>query len=333
MPFSKSAIFNPFSNQTNTKMMSSQTAYHCIWMICLVGVLGCSQNEPKEDHSTIIAAEPAPAIEAIVDTPKTELPEEAGDTIWGYRFEVVGDFDGDQQLDTMREYFTEVARDYQETFKRLSNVEIGDYQGRTNEREGFLAVDDDRIHPLWLQGALGAAYVEVIPDITGDGADELGVINNHADYSNTNEYIIYTYDKRVGWAIFYSFSTMEYELPLLPIMTGYFPEDGGGAVLSLVDTKGNQKLIERLAAYQYAKRIAPKTLELVEYFPNSCEALDPTPVRVEATGSWVRILPEKLPARFSSYEIFVEEKPDPQTGRMGDWCDPATLYKIRVQFR
>lgn len=312
-------------------------AYHCwLFLVCCISMcLSCNEETPKENHSAIIEG---PTTVEATDPEEPSLPDDprpavVSDTIWGYRFEVMGDFDGDGQIDTLKEYFTELPMQGEETFKYLNNVEILTYQGRLDEREGFLAPDDDRMHPFWLKGDLGAAYVEVLPDLTEDGANELGVVPFNADYSNTNEYGIYTYDERRGWAQLCNFNVHEMDLPDLPMMNGYFPENGGGAILSLDNSPTNQQRIDALAAYQYARLVAPKTLELKTYSPNGCENFDPVPVRVEKNGTWVRVLPEHLPINFTNYEIFVEEQPDASTGTLTDWCLIGEGFKIRVTFK
>lgn len=311
--------------------------YHYgLFLICCISIcLSCEEEAPQKKHSAIIEA-PAEVEATDLKEPSVldaSRPVALGDTIWGYRFEVVGDFDGDGQRDTLKEYFTELSMQGEETFKYISNVDILTYQGRLEEREGFLAPDHNRMHPFWLKGDLGAAYVEVLPDLTGDGANELGVVPFNADHSNTNDYGIYSYDGRTGWGLLCNFNAHEMDLPDLPIMNGSFPKEGGGAMLSLDNSPSNQQRIAALAAYQYARLIAPKTLELKTYSPNGCENFDPVPIRVEENGSWVRVLPEHVPMNFTSYEVFVEEQPDASTGTLTDWCLIGDGFKTRVTFR
>lgn len=133
-----------------------------------------------------------------------------------YYFKVVGDFDGDNKLDTLNERFLENGKDAPKRFQKLTYEEqVSTLMSRNVmirlEGKGFQNLDFEQM-------AFGFLIVENVGDLDGDGKDELGVAFDVADFSNINSYFIYSHTKN-GWIK--RMQTMLHEA-ILPDMEGGF---------------------------------------------------------------------------------------------------------------
>ena len=177
---------------------------------------------------------------------KTVLEEkdERGKPIWGYRFVLFGDFDGDQIQDTLTERYVD-AETKQETNKFFENEDILAYQGGEmidHETFSYMLSNNLNIDTFPHTSHLGVFYAETIGDIDGDGADEIGVVEHHADYSSMNAYHIYTYKK--GWKRYYSFEVRDWEFPALPEYNTIYGLFGAMDKIIINDSTQNQAIEE-----------------------------------------------------------------------------------------
>lgn len=140
--------------------------------------------------------------------------------IFGYRFILTGDFDGDGNKEKLIEHF----------FSRLDNKETNKfYDGLTDyfqlvtltvKKEPFSFVISnnkkiDTLHIAFGGQLLGLSYLKNEGDLNGDGNDEISYVVNWADWSNLNTWHIATY-KNNKWTKIYSFPIWDWQLPNLP---------------------------------------------------------------------------------------------------------------------
>ena len=254
---------------------------------------------------------------------------------------MVGDYDGDGRLDTLKEHFTWADDQSEETFKMISTVDLLFYQEEQEYTEPFLADDDRRLTPVWLESAFGLLWAETLPDLNEDGASELGIVLDHAGHTNLNTYQIYTYAKG-RWVLRYQTEIRGTRLPDLPHLQ---PQQAADGTMQLVLAPGaeNQQRLADLQAYQYAKEIAPKTLELHCHMPNECRGFKSSPVQVETTGAWFQVKADQVPWPVSDYWAYwdwsdykaedqAKFQKQAKAGPLTDWCEGGGDYKIRLTF-
>lgn len=103
-----------------------------------------------------------------------------------------------------------------ETNRYFEGEDILVYQGDDfYSRSSFLESSTTEIDTLQPLGHLGLSWLENIGDIDGDGSDEIGVVPYYADYSNINNYYIYTFEDN-SWHSLFMFDIHEFDLPTLP---------------------------------------------------------------------------------------------------------------------
>lgn len=176
-------------------------------------IFSCNQNSEKstEQESNY----------SIKVTPKEVIKEERieeviGKAIWGYRFKISGDFDGDGKIDTLTEKFVSL-KTRKETNKFYENIPVGSYayfRHEIGENYSFLVDNASLVDTLKNIGDFGLAWLEKIGDIDGNGTDEIGFVCYHDDNSSINTFQIYTFNKK--WEKMYSFEIRDWALPKLP---------------------------------------------------------------------------------------------------------------------
>ena len=169
--------------------------------------------------------------------------------IMGYRFVIVGDFNGDGKLDTLAEHYTSgvTGRESNKFYDSLGDY--GDLVALAVLKEpySFVLSNDKRMDTLRIsQGGqlLGLSYLKNEGDLDGDGADEVSFLVNAADWSSVSTYHIASY-KKGRWREIYSFGVWDWQFPPLPdypIEYGLFGVDGG---VSAVDNDTINKQIRK----------------------------------------------------------------------------------------
>ncbi len=157
------------------------------------------------------------------DTLKQENSNTKQDTlkpVFGYRFVINGDFDGDGKKEKLIEHFVS-GIDNKETNKF--------YEGLTDYEQlieltvkknpiSFVVSDNKRIDTLHIFSGgqqLGLSYLKNEGDLNGDGTDEVSYVINWADQSNINTWHLVSY-KNNKWTEIYSFPIWDWQLPDLP---------------------------------------------------------------------------------------------------------------------
>jgi hypothetical protein len=163
-----------------------------------------------------------------LDTSKSKI--HVGDSLWdipknikpvfGYRFIISGDFDGDGKKEKLIEHYFS-SLDNKETNKFYDSLtQYGQLVDLTISKKPYsFAVSDNKlIDTLHISSSirqLGLAYLKNEGDLNGDGTDEISYVVNNADWSNLNTWHLMTF-KNNRWQELYSFSIWDWQLPDLP---------------------------------------------------------------------------------------------------------------------
>ena len=151
-----------------------------------------------------------------------ELKKIPKDTIsvFGYRFVIKGDFDGDGKKEKLIEHYYSQLKN-KETNKFYENLlEYDQLMLLTIKKEpkSFLTSSNSKINDFEITNMdqqIGLSFLKNEGDLNGDGTDEISYVINFADYSNCNSWHIATY-KRNKWTELYSFDIWDWQLPDLP---------------------------------------------------------------------------------------------------------------------
>jgi hypothetical protein len=140
--------------------------------------------------------------------------------IFGYRFLVTGDFNGDGIADTLTEHFISLL-DGKEANKFYDSLsDYGQLVALTiaKEPESFVSANSKKIDTLFIWGGgqlSGLSFLKNEGDLDGDGADDLSYVVDWADESNLNTCHLVSY-KRHKWVELYSFPIWDWQIPELP---------------------------------------------------------------------------------------------------------------------
>lgn len=140
--------------------------------------------------------------------------------VFGYRFIISGDFDGDGKKEQLIEHFLS-GLDNKETNKfydGLNDYEQLVYLTIKKEPISFVISDNELIDTLHISSfgqLLGLSYLKNEGDLNGDGTDEVSYVVNWADWSNINTWHLVTY-KNKRWRELYSFRIRDFQIPDLP---------------------------------------------------------------------------------------------------------------------
>lgn len=301
-------------------------------------IVACQEKNTNEE-TAFIDEFPKEKKDTIA-TPKEELIQgaERGKPIWGYRFVLVGDFDGDQIQDTLTEHYVD-AKTKQETNKFFEDEDILAYQGGEmigHRAFSYMLSNNPNIDTFPYTSHLGIAYAEIIGDIDGDGADEIGVVEHHADYSSVNAYHIYTYNK--GWKRYYSFEVRDWQFPDLPEYNTVYGLFGALGSKMIGDSIQNKKIEQELKKYQRVKIIAPNTIEYSAFGVGDCD-LNYVYQSYEDSVLWVvpkfPIQDKNILSVWTEYKLYGDDEVEDikkQTNPI-ELCDPAMDGRQRVQFK
>lgn len=196
-------------------------------------------------------------------TPNRPSPLDSLKPIWGYRFCIQGDFNGDGQQDTLLENFKDRATN-KETNKYFEGIaqEI-DYQYYNRElRQVYTSLEstDGRVEPFLCSSCLGFSWLETIGDIDNNGTDEIGYVFYNADMSNLNSFHIYTLQDNT-WVRMYSFLIREANFPAIPYQFTRYGLFGAQGQEEVQDSSSNQQLMAALDTFQWVTLIEPHVIE------------------------------------------------------------------------
>ena len=163
----------------------------------------------------------------ISDTAKIERPinksartfPKNSKPVFGYRFVISGDFNGDGKKEKLIEHFYS-GLNHKETNKFYDSLGYDDQVAMAVEKDpySFIACNNHLIDTLHISSGgqlLGLSYLKNEGDLNGDGTDEISYVVDWADWSNLNTWHIMTF-KNKRWKELYSFPIWDWQLPDLP---------------------------------------------------------------------------------------------------------------------
>jgi hypothetical protein len=181
----------------------------------------------KEKEDTIISKTFTDSIFKNPQIEKKEAEKIKTETIqkplvenFGYRFIIDGDFDGDGQSEKLIEHYISTI-DNKETNKFYENLkDFEQLMDLTIKKKpfSFMISDNKQIDTLKICVGYqqnGISYMRNEGDLNGDGKDDLSLVINYTDYSNTNHCSIMSY-KDSKWEEIYFFNIWDWQLPNLP---------------------------------------------------------------------------------------------------------------------
>jgi hypothetical protein len=199
--------------------------------------------------------------------------------IFGYRFVITGDFDGDGKMEQLFEHYFSL-RDNKETNKFYDG--LNDYSDAVElainkDAYVFLSSDNPLIDTLRIiKGGqvFGISYLKNEGDLDGDGGDEVSYVIDWADWSNCNIWYIMTY-KKGEWKELYSFDIWDWQLPPLPYISNQYGLCGteGKFVIPENDTLNRQIEKALLEFAGLVKKIKTNKIQVI--FSNE-EAMEDT---------------------------------------------------------
>lgn len=211
--------------------------------------------------------------------------------IWGYRFVIEGDFDGDGRKEKLTERFVSRVEN-KETNKHYEN--LADYDelvALTIQKEpySFVTSDNPLIDTLRISTdiqQLGLAYLKNEGDLNGDGADEVSYVINWADWSSMNTWYIVTWQMK-RWQILYTFRIWDWQLPELPGSVSQYGLFGlSDKMVIMPDDTLNQQLERKLQDFDgLVKKIETNKIQVI-YSTDEAE-LDTTIVDLNESMSKV----------------------------------------------
>ncbi|CAN5419204.1 hypothetical protein BH11BAC3_BH11BAC3_19860 [soil metagenome] len=137
--------------------------------------------------------------------------------IWGYRFQIMGDFDADGMQDTLREHFYS-KRDHRETNKYFSGIDdvwILYDSAYARDCNSFFLCNNPKFDTIPIKGIFGPLWLRNEGDIDKDGGDEISFVESKPQQSSMNHCIILSF-KNGKWEEIYRFSVREWQFPPLP---------------------------------------------------------------------------------------------------------------------
>ena len=203
-------------------------------------LLHACHNTVNHKHAIIDSVK----IKEVTDSTVIDTP------IMGYRFTLIGDFNGDGKKDTFIEHFYSEV-EHQETNKFFSGKEdIYDLDKIKNRKEvrSFFLCSNPSIDTLYAGGVIGPLFIKNEGDLDGDGGDEIGYVPSLPQMSSMNEYYVLSL-KHNEWVVLYSFEIREWELPPLPEAGRSYGLFGSDGMYHVMDDSMNREIEKNLETF------------------------------------------------------------------------------------
>lgn len=207
-----------------------------------------------------------PGEQIVLDTINKNSLQQNITPVFGYRFTIEGDFDGDGEKEKLTEHFIS-GIDKRETNKYYDGFEDYDdmfVKVMKKEPISFVICDRKQIDTMRIYSGqiFGVAYLKNEGDLNGDGTDEVSYVVDWADWSNLNSWNIVTY-KRHKWVRLYSFPIWDWQLPDLPHATNQYGLFGAEGRTIVSDT-ANDMLIKKLIEFEgLVKKINTNKIQVI----------------------------------------------------------------------
>jgi hypothetical protein len=237
----------------------------------LISFASCDKTQKKPQAKVAVKTN---SIKQDTSSPKNESGE-AQKTIpknikpiFGYRFIISGDFDGDGKKEQLIEHY----------FSRITNKESNKfYDGISDQGElvdltvkkqpySFALSDNkaiDTLHIAEQSQLLGLSYLKNEGDLNGDGTDEVSYVVDWADWSSLNTWHIMTY-KNKKWREVYKFDIWDWQLPDLPETFSQFGLFGLEKRATVTNDTVNKRLEKELKSFDgLVKKIKHNKIQVI----------------------------------------------------------------------
>ncbi|MBL7982781.1 MAG: hypothetical protein JNL52_13350 [Flavobacteriales bacterium] len=141
----------------------------------------------------------------------------ANTELFGHRFRIKADVDGDGLADTLTEVYHSRSLG-REVAKYIQDMPYDSLVARTYDLQALVLIRHSNGHVDTLSdrgSGFGLALLVNEGDLDGDGGDEIGYVLDNADWSNTNTYRVATW-KKGGMLVMFTFPIWDWQLPDLP---------------------------------------------------------------------------------------------------------------------
>ena len=255
-----------------------------MWILglCIVGLIfshGIILTSSQHKHKVIVDSVETKALKDDSLTPMEKTLRSVPINVrpvFGYRFVISGDFDGDGREDTLTEHYIS-SLDGRETNKFYDNLEdYGQQVALTVHKQpvSFVTSNSKSIDTLLISRdfqLLGLLYLKNEGDLDGDGADELSYVVNWAAWSSVNTWYLMSY-KNHKWVELYSFTIRDWQLPRLPYFSKEYGMFGVSGTSSTRENDSENKQIEKeLLAFPGFVRRIKKNVIRVTYVTDAAE--------------------------------------------------------------
>lgn len=199
---------------------------HLFCALIFLSLVSCGTGEEKEGRGDFAGSR---TLDSTATTADTGIA-----SIWGYRFSIEGDFDGDGFRDTLTERYVS-GIDGKETnkFYDTDNYDTVVAMTMAKRPRSFAVSGNPDIDTLPIADhpqLFGLAFLKNEGDLDGNGTDEISYVVNHADWSSINSCNVVTWTPE-GWKSLLTFGIHDWELPTLPefaVSYGHFGADRAG---------------------------------------------------------------------------------------------------------
>lgn len=204
--------------------------------------------------------------------------------VFGYRFVITGDFNGDGKKETITEHFYSKIDNKESNKFYDSLIDYSQLVEMTIKKKpySFVTCNDKSINTLHISSAprqLGLSYLKNEGDLNGDGTDEISYVVNWADWSNCNTWQIMTY-KNNRWQELYSFEIWDWQLPDLPKTFSRYGLMGLENKINISNDTINQQIEENFKKFKgLVKKIKTNKIRIV--FRNKESDMDTIVVKLK----------------------------------------------------
>lgn len=181
--------------------------------------------------------------------------------IFGYRFIVFGDFDGDKIQDTLIERYTDSLR-VNEVAKYNENYQYEDllFLSGWFNYQSFFEFKNKKVKKALEGGQLGVLYAENCGDLNGDGADDLLILPQLGDFSNCSTAHFFSL-KNGKWLNIFDVGVWEWQFSQTP-QASMSPALFGNYNFEYSNNDTvNYELNKALQKYQFIKRYKDNSIE------------------------------------------------------------------------
>ena len=148
---------------------------------------------------------------------KKKLNHEDIKPVFGYRFQIKGDFDGDGKMETLQEHFYS-RRDKKETNKYFTGIDdVWILYDSVHKRDciSYMISNNHKLDTIPVWGFFGPIFLRNEGDLDSDGGDEISYVPSLEQQSSVNSCHILSF-KKGKWKELYKFVIREWQLPPLP---------------------------------------------------------------------------------------------------------------------